>query len=479
MKVRGWLVAIACVLPFLATWTYGLFDLDEGFYAAVVADMIRRGDWITPTLNGSPWFEKPILAYWLAIPSIQVFGEWVGPRLPSALCTLATALVLSRFVRRHGGADGPFLSLFVPLVYCGSLLVVAIGRLMMTDAPLVLCLTLAGTTFFDSLHGDRRLRLASAVFVGLGVLAKGPVAAVLFLGLVAMLYARLPERRPEFRGYWALGVGLCLGVLATWYVPCYMANGQTFVQKFLIEQNVGRFTGGDKAHAVPWWSHPVYYPLIVVLAALPYWPRVAGQLFRRGERAHSGLWEWALGTVLVPLVFFTLSGTKLPHYILPAMPGVAVLVGLAFAQFEPRRQEAWLRFGLGWCAFVSVMAWGVFTWDWTNRMADVQRLAIRARREPGPLVVYRIGREGPMGTGSLELQDTSHPSINFYYRRPVVEAETPEALPYEKGGFLVLTRDGRWERDAANLPAGWTSELVREEGGRGGYRLWRVTASVR
>src|SRR5690349_626404 len=210
-RIPNWALVVACVLPFLGFWAYGLFDLDEGFYGAVVVDMIRRGDWVTPTLNGQPWFEKPILAYWLAVPSVSWFGEAVGPRLPSVLCTLATALVLFRFVRRH--LDDGVARLAV-LVYCTNLLVVGIGRMMMTDALLVLCLTLALTTFWESIsppptlpsdrdseassflaHDHRfetrrgpgsTLRLWSAFFVGLGVLAKGPVAAVLFLGIATV-----------------------------------------------------------------------------------------------------------------------------------------------------------------------------------------------------------------------------------------------------------------------------------------------------
>ena len=75
-------------LPLVGTWLYGLFDLDEGFYAAVTREMIIRGEWITPYYNGAPWFEKPILLYWLAKVTVMVFGDF-GARLPSILCNLA------------------------------------------------------------------------------------------------------------------------------------------------------------------------------------------------------------------------------------------------------------------------------------------------------------------------------------------------------------------------------------------------------
>src|SRR5436305_1720172 len=95
-----WLLAI---LPFVGFWTYGLFDLDEGFYGAVIAEMNRRGEWITPYFNGHPWFEKPILLYWLAKPCLMLFGQTIGPRLPSVLASIGLFAWVTRFTRNHFG----------------------------------------------------------------------------------------------------------------------------------------------------------------------------------------------------------------------------------------------------------------------------------------------------------------------------------------------------------------------------------------
>jgi len=162
-------------VPFLGFWAYGLFDLDEGFYGAVVRDMIARHDWITPTLNGVPWFEKPILAYWLAIPSVQLFGDTLGPRLPSVLCTLGTVALLFFFLKRHVPLPAARLA---TLLYATNLLVVVLGRMMMTDAPLVLCLTasfvvLADWRLKESPGPGWREWPMMGLLVGLGVLAKG------------------------------------------------------------------------------------------------------------------------------------------------------------------------------------------------------------------------------------------------------------------------------------------------------------------
>ena len=154
MRKAAWLCA--CLVPFFGFWMVGLTDIDEGFYGAVVRDMLRRGDWITPTLNGVPWFEKPILSYWVAMPPVALFGNEFGARMPSVVATLLTAWVWQWFLKRRGS---PIANL-MPIAYCGSLLVVGVGRMMLTDAPLVLCLTVALVGVCEVVEGKRFQTLA-------------------------------------------------------------------------------------------------------------------------------------------------------------------------------------------------------------------------------------------------------------------------------------------------------------------------------
>ena len=124
-----WFMAWAiAVLPLLGWWLYGLFDLDEGFYGSVVSEMNRRGEWITPYYNGHPWFEKPILLYWVAKPFMMAFGDVVGPRLPSVLATIGTYGLVAWFVRRRWNDETARWCLRCRLL----LLIVGLGRMMMT-----------------------------------------------------------------------------------------------------------------------------------------------------------------------------------------------------------------------------------------------------------------------------------------------------------------------------------------------------------
>ena len=217
------------VVPLLGWWLTGLFDIDEGFYAAVVAEMNRRGEWITPFYNGQPWFEKPILAYWLAKPMLAIFGDMIGPRLPSVLSAIGCYLLVAWYARRRISEGAAAWSV---AILGTSLLFIAVGRMMMTDMPLVLAFSAAMLTFWESLVGNPRWRLLTAGLLGIAVLAKGPVALAFFVLIAGWTYYREPDLRPKFRGQWLLGTLILVAVIGSWYIPVYLANGQTFVQKF-------------------------------------------------------------------------------------------------------------------------------------------------------------------------------------------------------------------------------------------------------
>lgn len=429
---------VLCVLPFLGFWTYGLFDLDEGFYAAVAADMLRRGEWITPTLNGAPWFEKPILLYWLAIPSLALFGEAIGPRLPSVLATLATALLIYRFASIRWGHD---VARWSAVVFCSSLLVVGAGRMMLTDSLLVLFLAASLLLFESSLQGRMRDRYLAAACLGLAVLAKGPVAGIVFVAVVGILFLSDPARRPAFRGGWLGGTCVFLLVVASWYLPCWLANREAFVQEFLIEHNIKRFAGGNLAHRVPFWAHPIYYPLVVLVGMMPWsFFLLRKKVWRDSDDLNRLCVAWAL----VVLGFFTVSQSKLPHYALPAAVPLAMLAGRQLAGASTGFRKA--AFVLWPAAALGIAQFG-FSFHYTNAgFAEVHGLAkwVRANDPGTPVLVYQMSRreKGPPRI-RVRLQETSLPSLFFYLPGPTSTAETLQDLAEASKPAWVLTREGR------------------------------------
>lgn len=427
------LITVCCMIPFFGIARYGLADLDEGFYATVVWEMMSRGDWLLPTYAGEPWLEKPIWLYWVSGIGVSVLGGELGLRAPSVIASLIMAALLARFVERKFSLDR---ALLTALAYCGSLIVIGTGRMMLTDPWLVLGLCGGLIYWYEGLEEKQAENFFKAgVLLGIGMLAKGPVAMMLFLGVV-IAYRLWTKERLGVRFGSAVWLATAFAaVTATWYVPAYLSFPEVFVQNFLIEQNLERFTGGDSAHAVPLWLHPIYFPVVLALGCLP-WILVG---LRRGQSdvlppVKRFLWCW----LLVVLLFFTVSGSKLPHYILPAVaPAVVLLVLNARGRFQFDRL---LVIGCVWCLVMSVVAQAIFQFDWSRRMAAPQALAIESQPIGGRLVAYRLGRQTDEVTIGLTLEQTSHPSLGFYSQSVLLNADSIQEVIAEPDAKRLITR---------------------------------------
>lgn len=449
---------LLALLPLLGFWATGLLDLDEGFYGAVTAEMNRRGEWITPYYNGQPWFEKPILLYWLAKPCLMLLGPDWGPRLPSILCAAALYWMVYRFVRSRFGEPEAIVS---TLILGTSLLVVALGRMMMTDVPLVLALTGCFMAFWNSLdcpESDRtRWRALAGIALGFSVLAKGPVGGIFFVLLAFATFRSQPELRVRFSGGWWAGVLGFVAVVGAWYLPAYLASGDLFVQEFLIKQNIGRFSGGDLAHKVPFPENLIFFPAIVLLGFAPWWWHLRRAWPSKFSAWSAGLAPMELSTLrylgwwaAIIFVFFSVSGSKLIHYILPCWPPLAIIVGVYLArggvpvrgQIPVITKQLKFTFAgllVGLCILANVGFWFHYRNVGQNEAHRYARLAKAAKQ---PLAVYQLSRrQKDLGTGSGSLQETSLPSIGLVYDGVFATPETAEDLRDFRG--YVLTRVGR------------------------------------
>jgi 4-amino-4-deoxy-L-arabinose transferase-like glycosyltransferase len=334
MRWLLWLCVLAALIDLRA---FGLTDLDEGFYASVAWEMRHSGDWRTPTFLGKPWFEKPPLLYWLMVGSMRVFGEnEFALRLPSALMYALTLLLLAWWGnRRLGQGAGSWAALLFALAPLSLIL----ARLAITDMALAFFLTVAVIALWEA----RGLgwSLIGGVALGLAFLTKGPFG----LGLVGLLYlwnARMLHAR-GLRFRWVLfALGIALLTALPWYVGVYLQHGAAFFNEFVVKQNLLRFAGGDTAHSVlPLIQRgdvsgvlagvAVYLLFYVVVLWLGGLSMVRGLsvLWAREDdplRLYLRRWAW--------LVFglFTLSFTKLPAYIFPMFPALALLAGARIAQ---------------------------------------------------------------------------------------------------------------------------------------------------
>ncbi len=315
-------------IALLALWNLGdprgASHPDEQYYMAISAEMQRAGTWATPTLDGQPLFYKPPLLYWFERVTYDAVGlSIVGARLPAALCLVGLSFVAA-LLGASFGASGALCALLTG----GSLGLFAYGRLAMTDVPLALIL--AGAFFCVWRARERqspRWLCGAGVLGGAGMLLKGPVAlVVLFVGAAA--FAFLAERRvrdPLRRLLWiTVASAIALAVAAPWYLLMLSRHGRNFFDFFFVQMNFDRFTSPWHASSlVTLWGG-------FLVALLPWMPlgvaAIAHALSRGRWRDERRLFLlcWAGATLAV----FSLPAQKWPHYGLPAVVPIAILVAL-------------------------------------------------------------------------------------------------------------------------------------------------------
>ncbi|MGH9528966.1 MAG: ArnT family glycosyltransferase [Terriglobales bacterium] len=307
---------------------FGLVGADEPRYAQVAREMLSRHDWITPTLGGKAWLEKPVLYYWQAMVAYRVFGvsDWAA-RLPSAVDATMMVVAVYAFLRRFR----PGFHLDGALITASCAGVIGFARAASTDMPLAAMFTIAMLAWYAWYDSRSRTYLAlSYLFLGLGTLAKGPVA-ILLGALIVIFFATLKR---EFRllrqTLWIPGIILFLAVVLPWYVAVQIKNPE-FFRVFILEHNFARFGTNLYHHSEPFW----YYLPVALLALIPWTVFVIVALtqgvrdwWREGRDVESsdsfGL--FLLIWLIVPILFFSISKSKLAGYLLPAIPAGALLV---------------------------------------------------------------------------------------------------------------------------------------------------------
>lgn len=322
------LLALLAGLLLFPNLSYPLIEPDEARYAEIAREMAASGDWITPTLNHQPYYDKPPLLYWLVAGTFGLFGTYAwAARLAPAGAAFATVLITYLFGRRMVGPRAGFLAGLMLVLMVGF---IECGRFLVLDSLLALFVAMSLFLAYEALQGPQfrwGSWLASAACCGLGVLTKGPVAVALLLPpVVAHAWLNRLPATPRWR-HWLAYAGVVAGLAAPWFVAIALRDA-TFVRHFIVEHHLARYLGGA-FHDQPFW----YYGAILLLGCLP-WSLLLLYLVRflcSRSRAAARLRSTAMGFGVLwvgwCLLFFSLSRSKLPPYILPAVPGLALLLG--------------------------------------------------------------------------------------------------------------------------------------------------------
>jgi 4-amino-4-deoxy-L-arabinose transferase-like glycosyltransferase len=342
----------------------GFVGPDEPRYAWIARDMAETGDWVTPRLYGKPWFEKPPLFYWGAAVSFKLFGvSEAAARLPSALSALLATLALAWLALRLYGAETTrWLLLLLPT----TVGMIGFSHAAATDMPFSGMLTIAMVCAAVALGLTRDAEspvipqtpwlalILFGFFLGLAVLAKGPAAIILSGGAI-FFWALFTKRwRDAFRLFHPAAIAaFCLTALP-WYILCAHRNPD-FFRIFIIEHNFKRFLTPEFQHIQPFW----YYLPIILIALLP-WPPILAKIASDLRRS-SELKFWSLSPelfficwILFAVVFFSASKSKLPGYVLPAIPPLGLLISRAVSLHMRKIVQAnrWIGITVGATLFV-------------------------------------------------------------------------------------------------------------------------------
>jgi 4-amino-4-deoxy-L-arabinose transferase-like glycosyltransferase len=336
--------------PLLGGDGLGLVGADEPRYAQIAHEMLDRFDsahsladrlsaCVTPYLYGHPWLEKPALYYWRAMFTFQDFGvhDW-SARLPSTSFAFVMAALIYLHMRRFRA--GGHLDAALITVSCAGIIGFARGAStdMQMAAPLAIGL-LGWYAWYET--GSKFWLFDIYFFTGVATLAKGPVAPFLAALIIASFAFLRREWRIIGRSFWWPGVLLYFAMVLPWFIAVQIQN-PTFFREFFLEHNLERFATDRYQHVQPFW----YYIVVIVLAMMP-WTVVAGRALVDGILTSGAEWrlrrlnprrripkrpgdafpEFLVLWALIPIVFFSFSKSKLPGYILPSIPPIAILTG--------------------------------------------------------------------------------------------------------------------------------------------------------
>ena len=350
--LERWLPWILCAsaiyLLFYQLGGVALFEPDEGRNAEKAREILLLHDWLTPHENFYPVLDKPIFFYWLIAYCFKIFGvsEWAA-RLPSALAALGCVGVVYSFARAHWGR---WQALWSGLILLTSFEFFTLARIVIMEMPLTFFLTLALCAFYQAGHTDdatRRRVLCLLFYCALGVatLIKGLIGVVV-PGLVIYFYLLLSKQWSMLRRIYLIpGLLLFLAIVLPWYLEMG-ARHEGYLFYYFWEEHFGRFATSEFNRSEPW-----YYIILVAIGGFLPWslilPFVVAK-YRKKDFDEKTLFVllWAG----LPVLLFSLSRSKMAHYLLPIFPPLAVFTATLLVRYYQESARS--------ARFVLSLTWG-------------------------------------------------------------------------------------------------------------------------
>jgi 4-amino-4-deoxy-L-arabinose transferase-like glycosyltransferase len=332
---RAVLIAAVGFSFFIGLGGVPLFDKDEGAFCEATREMVTSGNYLMPYMNGAPRYDKPILIYWLQAAGVKAFGlNEFAVRFPSAAAAAAWALATYLFVRRVLGADTAFLTTFLLVT---ALQVTIIAKAAIADAVLNCFIAMTMFDFYSYLEsGHRRFYYRAMVAMALGTLTKGPVAIMIPLAstLIFCLVQRDGKRWARTFADWR-GILLFLVIAAPWYVAAIIDQGRPILEAWVLKQTLTRLNRPLEGHSGGF----LYYVPVVLAGLMPYTTLLFKAAANLRTDLKSPLVRYMLIWFAFVFVFFSFSGTKLPHYVIYGYTGLFIVLAI---QIQRLRHDFWL-----------------------------------------------------------------------------------------------------------------------------------------
>lgn len=325
------IVVLWAVFFLSGTFEIPLMPPDEPKYAFASRQMIESGDFITPTFNCKPRFDKPPLIYWLIALSYKFFGftDWAA-RIPSVIMSLGVMIFIYLFGKKKGGERIGILSV---VVFSGFIHPWVMGRAVAPEMALIFFETAAVYFFFISLENSKRIyTYIGYMSLAFSFLAKGPVGIIIPLSVVFLYFIFKKGFITALKSLISpVGIIIFVFISLPWYMLMIDVHGYQYLRDFFLFHNIERFTGKARQHPFKW---HYYFPVMLgsVYLWLPFLPEVwrmtCEKIRERGEELFYIIW------FLFVMVFFTVSANKLHNYILIAYPPLAVLIAVTLDRIK-------------------------------------------------------------------------------------------------------------------------------------------------
>jgi 4-amino-4-deoxy-L-arabinose transferase-like glycosyltransferase len=479
------------VVPLLGGDGLGLVGADEPRYAQIAHEMLQHFDsahtikdrlsaCVTPYLYGHPWLEKPALYYWRAMFLFQDFGvhDW-SARLPST--TFAFIMVALIYLHMRRFRFGGHMDAALITVACAG--IISFSRGASTDMQMAAPLAIGLLGWYAWYETDSKFWLYDIYFfTGLATLAKGPVAPFLALVIVCAFALLRREWSIIRRSFWWPGMLLYFAMVLPWFIAVQHQN-PTFFREFFLEHNLERFSTNRYQHAQPFW----YYLVVVLLAMMP-WTVIAVRALLDGMRTSVCEWrlrhasackpcagqpgdafpEFLVLWALIPILFFSFSRSKLPGYILPSIPPIAILTGDYLFRCRQRGLQRWVL--IGHAALCGVMTMFALLLPWFvahgRQMPPVKALLIAVVAAVGAALLilivvkgYGVARLRLVTSGVLIVLVLFLYGVGPIFAIPAVEA-SKRVIHLLDRSYSARPLADRLEQEQAHMPSGQTTVAV-------------------